>query len=69
MVPCCNFFYKKDDFGTLEDGSFDDVWNGSTYRESRVHMADGNIEALNPTCRNCEIFTDAAQGNPLYVRD
>jgi len=35
VAACCGAFYKEDDYGSVADGSFKDVWNNEIFRQAR----------------------------------
>jgi MoaA/NifB/PqqE/SkfB family radical SAM enzyme len=35
VAPCCGAFYREDDFGSVADRSFREVWNNETFRQAR----------------------------------
>lgn len=56
VTPCCNFFYKEDDLGTLSQEGFEATWNGQAYRDARRAVAQGDRAALPENCRQCKVF-------------
>jgi len=53
LVPCCNFLYKKDDFGNVFESGFKEVWNNEIYQQNRKAIIEANIKNLNKVCKNC----------------
>ena len=35
VAPCCGAFYEEDDYGSVADRSFKDVWNNESFRQAR----------------------------------
>lgn len=35
VAPCCGTFYKEDDFGSVNEMSFKEVWNNENFQEAR----------------------------------
>jgi len=35
VAACCGAFYKEDDYGSVADRSFKDVWNNESFRQAR----------------------------------
>ncbi|MCR9203193.1 MAG: radical SAM protein [Halobacteriovoraceae bacterium] len=52
ITPCCwNQGYK---FGTVESGSFDEVWNGENAQKLREEFLSGNIKTCEQQIRHIE---------------
>lgn len=35
VAPCCGTFYKEDDYGSVGERTFKEVWNNTTFQEAR----------------------------------
>jgi MoaA/NifB/PqqE/SkfB family radical SAM enzyme len=54
VSPCCGVAREGDDFGSVRDGCFTDVWNGGKFREARKYVSDaGTIESADNICGRC----------------
>jgi radical SAM protein with 4Fe4S-binding SPASM domain len=56
VVPCCRFFYKKDDFGNAFSDGFSSVWNNKLYQSVREAVAKGEVNSLPKVCRDCRKY-------------
>jgi len=56
VVPCCNFFYKKDDFGNVFSNKFYDIWNNSSYIHNRESILLKNFKKINKICKGCRKY-------------
>ncbi len=57
VAPCCYTFFKKDDFGNVDDGSFMEIWNNDHFRTSRRIIARTRkklpLEKSDIACYDC----------------
>lgn len=55
VAPCCGTFYKEDDFGSVNDVSFKEVWNNGNFQEARqlFKSRHGSEKGKNLVCYNC----------------
>jgi len=43
VAPCCGAFYKEDDYGSVADRSFKEVWNNQSFQQARrLYRTRGN---------------------------
>ena len=55
VAACCGAFYKEDDFGSVQDLSFKEVWNNKNFQEARKLFAsrDGSEHGKSLICHEC----------------
>jgi MoaA/NifB/PqqE/SkfB family radical SAM enzyme len=55
VAPCCGTFYKEDDFGSVNEMSFKQVWNNENFQEARklFRSRQGSEKGKNLICYNC----------------
>jgi radical SAM protein with 4Fe4S-binding SPASM domain len=49
VSPCCAVAQQEDDFGSVSDRTFGDLWNNPQFQEARGHVSKGE---LNPAAAN-----------------
>jgi MoaA/NifB/PqqE/SkfB family radical SAM enzyme len=56
VAPCCGAFYEEDDYGSVADRSFKQVWNNESFRRARsLYRARGSApeSAKSLICYDC----------------
>lgn len=57
IASCCYAFFKKDDFGNLNQNTFKEIWNNENFRQSRrlirQHSRGQIMEKSELLCYNC----------------
>lgn len=53
--PCANTFFKEEDFGSVDEGGFMDVWNNRSYQEARKTFSQRNGSEFGKSliCNDC----------------
>jgi len=69
VAPCCNYFYRHDDFGNISESSFKEVWNNENFRKSRAHVSARCITKLPNTCKSCKIYNTEQAHFPIWNPD
>ena len=41
ILPCCYYYRFKKDFGNIDDGNFDELYNGELFKELRLSLLNG----------------------------
>jgi MoaA/NifB/PqqE/SkfB family radical SAM enzyme len=55
VAPCCGTFYKEDDFGSVAEKSFREVWNNESFQEARklFKSRQGSEKGKSLICYDC----------------
>ncbi len=55
VASCSASFFQEDDFGSLEDSSFREVWNNKNFQEARrlYRLEDASDHGKSLICRDC----------------
>lgn len=69
VVPCCNYFYKRDDFGNVSSAPFSVVWHNSTFQRNRRIVAKKNFENLPEICKTCKVYCKEQANFPIWNSD
>lgn len=69
VVPCCNYFYKCDDFGNISSARFSEVWNNLSFREIREIVSKKDTLHLHKVCRSCKIYNRERSNFPIWNPD
>ncbi len=57
VAPCCGAFYKEDDFGSVAEMSFKEVWNNENFQEARrlFRSRHGSEKGKGLICYECPV--------------
>jgi len=57
VAPCCGAFYKEDDFGSVAEMSFKEVWNNENFQEARklFKSRHGSEKGKRLICYDCPV--------------
>lgn len=69
ILPC-NIIYKhEDNFGSLAEIAFEDIWNNDSYRSARNLFSNRNHQSQEGTvaCQRCRIFRKSEQAKGTVV--
>ncbi len=66
VSPCCGIWKEADDFGSLNEKTFAEVWTNDMFQSARRYMKDkSSHSAAKNICMDCEFASIMDRGRPI----